>query len=679
MLGETFSLSALQHMTAQDPARLVLALNQAIAEGLLVDLTHPSGPADIVYRFTHARIHEAVYRRLDPEKTPMLHLKAGRFLTSQTPATELSSDERLFDTVDQWNRGIALVDGKDDRRTLARLNLEAGRRAIARSAYKSALNYLENGLDLLIDYGWENHYNLNNQLNSEAIKAAYLEGNYDRLDILTDRQIRQAINLMDKVEAYELRILSLVTRERVKEAVDMGLAFLAQLGIKFPARPRPNHFMKALWKIRWTMRSLQPHDLLEMPECEDQQVLAALRIMSVINQVAFIVNPKLQVLITFEALYLSIINGNSIYSVAAYQGYGMYLYQAKKDLARSYAFGELSLKLAERYPDSQYRPRALFNFYSTMAVLRQPLRDILPKHLSTYHEAIKTGDLATAGFAIDQYIYLSFFAGRSLDPLERTVKRFLKEMKEMGQEAVVRHLRISLEVLRRLQNYDEHAEELGNYQPSKDEQQADFHLGNLAVLLTKLFLACLFEKTDSLKPLSDELHRQYQLVPFFGIGIFPFYDAIACLMLMQDASHSERAELAKRVKESRKALEKLAASAPANFLHRLFLVQAEECRVAGKDTEACPLYDQAIQLAREKTAFARKKPSGSNWRAGFTGHSATVSGRVFFSRKHIPNTCNGARGQSRFYGRPLSALLSSKPPAQHHAESHTQQLRPFRY
>ncbi|MFK7971727.1 MAG: AAA family ATPase [Bacteroidia bacterium] len=599
ILGETFTLSALQHMTGKDPAGLIVALNQAIGEGLLVDLTHPSGPADVVYRFTHARIHEAVYQNLSENDLPLLHLKAGRFLYSQHQATELSSDEHLFETVDQWNKGIVLVDGKEDRRTLARLNLEAGRRAIARSAYKAALNYLQNGLDLLVHYGWENHYNLNNQLNTEAIKAAYLEGNYNTLDLLTDRQIRQAVNLMDKVEAYELRILSLITRERIEEAVSMGLAFLTHLGIKFPANPRKGHYLKALYKIRWTLRSMEPHQLLELPACDDPQVLAALRIMSVIGQVVFIANPKLSPLITFKALHMSITKGNSMYSVGAYLGYGMWWYQYKNQFAKGYAFGELSLKLADRFPDSQYRPRAVFNFYSTLAVLRQPLRDILPKLLSTYHEGIKAGDLATAGFAIDQYIYLSFFAGRSIDPLSRTIKRFLKEMQDMGQEGAVRHLRVTLDICRKLQTGEAEDQMVDMSELEAYAQTSNYDFGRMAVLLPRLFMACLFEKSEEALQIADTLKKQNEAVPFFAIGIFPFYDALACLSLMEDANRQERQVLSARVTANRKQLEKLSASAPANFLHRLFLLQAEENRLLGKENEARPLYDKAIQLARE--------------------------------------------------------------------------------
>ena len=46
--------------------------------------------------------------------------------------------------------------------------------------------------------------------------------------------------------------------------------------------------------------------------------------------------------------------------------------------------------------------------------------------------------------------------------------------------------------------------------------------------------------------------------------------------------------------------------APMNHLHKYHLVEAERCRVLGKDLEALDHYDRAIQLAKRMNMSMRK-------------------------------------------------------------------------
>ena len=60
-----------------------------------------------------------------------------------------SREEAIFEIVNQLNRGAELIASQDEREHLAELNLIAGKRAKAATAYASALTYLAAGAALL--------------------------------------------------------------------------------------------------------------------------------------------------------------------------------------------------------------------------------------------------------------------------------------------------------------------------------------------------------------------------------------------------------------------------------------------------------------------------------------------------------------------------------------------------
>ena len=78
-----------------------------------------------------------------------VHLLIGRLLAVETPAEK--REEAIFEIVGQLNRGAALITRQEERDQLAELNLIAGKRAKASTAYASALAYLNVGAALMAE------------------------------------------------------------------------------------------------------------------------------------------------------------------------------------------------------------------------------------------------------------------------------------------------------------------------------------------------------------------------------------------------------------------------------------------------------------------------------------------------------------------------------------------------
>ena len=108
-------------------------LREAVREGFVV-------LSDGSYEFVHDRIHEAAYSLIRVEDRAKVHLRIGRLLIAAMPADKIA--ERIFNLVNQFNRGAALISDPNEKQRVAELNLHAGRKAKASTAYAAACIYL---------------------------------------------------------------------------------------------------------------------------------------------------------------------------------------------------------------------------------------------------------------------------------------------------------------------------------------------------------------------------------------------------------------------------------------------------------------------------------------------------------------------------------------------------------
>src|SRR5262249_778791 len=106
---------------------------EAVRVGLIFHTEHS-------YRFLHDRVQEAADSLIPDELRAEAHLRIGQLLAAHTPPEK--REERIFEIVNQLNRGAHLITSAQERERVAELNLIAGRRAKTSTAYASALKYL---------------------------------------------------------------------------------------------------------------------------------------------------------------------------------------------------------------------------------------------------------------------------------------------------------------------------------------------------------------------------------------------------------------------------------------------------------------------------------------------------------------------------------------------------------
>jgi predicted ATPase len=179
------------------------------------------------YQFVHDRVQEAAYSLIPEKLRAAAHLRIGRLLMARTPLER--REEAIFEIVNQLNRGAALITSQEERDQVAELNLIAGKRAKASTAYASALKYLAGGAALLSGDSWERRHELTFTLELHRAECEFLTvepvAAATRLTELSTR----AANTVEHAAVTCLRVDLYTTCYQSERAVAVCLNYLRYL------------------------------------------------------------------------------------------------------------------------------------------------------------------------------------------------------------------------------------------------------------------------------------------------------------------------------------------------------------------------------------------------------------------------------------------------------------------
>lgn len=613
-IGNPFHLETLAIACDDSPQAIALALREAMVEGLVVALSNayksielgidlPEGSLPVTYRFAHDRIQQAAYSLIAVGDRPLVHYRIGTLLRDKPSTTQQGSG--VFELVNQLNLGRTLMDSATERADLARLNLTAGERAKAATAYDSAAQYFQIGLDLLTPTTWQTDYTLTLALHNAMVEAAYLIGDFDRVDQLFEVIGDRTTALGDRISAYDAKIQARVAQGQLLSAIQIGLHGLRQLAIELPEQPTPDDFQTALSATAARLANQSIDALLNRPMMIDPSALAAMQLLASMCAAAFLAVPALFPLIVLKMVDLLVEHGTMRLAPFAYGAYGLILCGIVLDIEAGYQFGQLALLLLDRLDAKAIQARTLFPVHNQINVWKTHIRHSLKPLQFCYQVGVEQGDLEFAGYAAMHFCGYSFWVGQSLADLQLQLANYDQAIRQIKHQTGIDFLSICWQTVLNLVyptaqpdclTGDVYDETIGLEQL----QQTNFHGGLFFLYLNKLFLAYLFH--------NDEHAVDYATLaePYVGgmtgaalIAIFRFYDSLARLAVYSTASASAQEDLLKTVAANQALMNLWASHAPMNYLHKWYLVEAERDRVLGETHQAMDAYDRAIALAHE--------------------------------------------------------------------------------
>ncbi|MBK8884551.1 MAG: hypothetical protein IPN67_19995 [Bacteroidales bacterium] len=609
-LGNQFRLKTLAMVYKKTPAETARALWEALEEEFVLPMSDAYKfiqddfeDAEVVYKFTHDRIQQAVYSMIDEDQKKKFHLETGRLLLKSTKVDKLEED--IFEIVNHLNTGIDLISEKSEKISVAGLNLIAGKKAKSSNAYESSMKYLTTGIELLGSNCWEYNYALTLNLLIETADTYFLSGDYERMEKMVKVALSHAGLLLERIKIYEIIIQSLIARGRLPEAVSTAIEILSQLGVSISRKPYRFFVMLNVLRIHVLLRRIDVEDLRRLPEMTDPNCLAAMRILFNAASSAYRNNILMATNMALKMIQLSVRNGNSPYSLFGYSLFAIVKLGVEGDIEEGYKMGKFPIELTAKFKsrESSAKIHSLYNLF--IKHWKDPLKETIEPLMETFRVGLETGDLEFAAYCIMYSSVHALFCGKELDSVNAEMKENIEKVKKLMQERTLFNLKFHRQFVLNLMGYAADRTVLTG--ECFDEEKmlpflitANDFVSRGAFTTNKTIICYLFGKDQDALRYALELEKyKRRLIGLIYLPLVCFYSSLIFLSQVPSCSWQKRNRYLRKVQKNQKLMKKWADHAASNHLHKWYLVEAERLRVMGDDRKAISLYDKAIEVARE--------------------------------------------------------------------------------
>lgn len=605
-----------------------------------------------VYRFLHDRVQQAAYALIPEDETQITHLKIGRLLLKGTKLDQL--EERVFELVNHFNTGAALITSVQERIQLAELNLLAGTKAKSAAAHQAALNYLSMGIQLLPGTGWQQNYDLALALYVQATEAAFMSTEFARSEAYARVVLEQAKTLLDKVKIFELQMQAYISRNQMVKAVEIGLHVLDLLGVTLESDLRDDDLILP-----------QIKELEHLPVMRDPEQLAVLRILIALAPPAFQTKPEIFPDVIRKQIHYSMLHGLSAMAAVSYGLYGFTLLSGpREDVPAGYQAGQISLKLLELFEAQELKSKVLFIFNGHIRHWQDHAETTLEPFREGIQSGLESGDLQFVGYNAKDLCTHMFYMGKPLEQVSGRMAELVGLLKNLKQEHSTYYIQIWQQVVLNLQDQGNSRSLLSG--PVLDAQALipDFQETNNRNLLFITYLA---------EAILHYLYGEYELAVdkaeraaeheessagLMNIGPYYYYSSLSLMAHYPKVSSSEQKRFLARVDENQKRMQRWTGE---NYQHAYQLVEAEKARVLGRTECAMAYYDDAIASAIQN-GFTNIEAL-ANERAGIFYLSL---GREKIAQLYLHEACLtylrwGATAKVRDLEQNYAHLLSARP------------------
>jgi PAS domain S-box-containing protein len=559
-------------------------------------------PLKSSYRFIHDRVRESAYSLIPEGRRAAAHLRIGQLLAAHLPPVQ--REEAVFDIVNQLNRGVALITAPEEREQLAELNLIAGKRAKAATAYASALTYLNAGATLLVEDCWRRQHELVFQLELHRAECEFLTGApaaEQRLNVLSTR----AANTLERATVACLRVDLYTSLDQSSRAIAVGLDYLRHLGIDWSPHPTEDEAKCEYERIWSLLGSRTIEDLIELPLMSDPAILATLDVLTKLGPPSLHTDANLFSLVICRAVNLSLEGGNCDGSCFAYVRLGMVAGPRFGDYQAGFRFGQLGHDLVEQHGLKRFEARTYMCLGAFVLPWTRHIRtgrDLLHR---AFQIANKVGDLIYAAYCGDHLTTNVLTAGEPLIEVQREAENGLAFAQKARFGFVINIATTQLALIRTLRGL---TVKFGSFD---DGQFDELEIERRFACSPDLALAACWYWISKLQArffagqygaaVEAQLRarsRLWTLVSHFETAEYHFYGALSRAALCDSAPADERRQHLEALAAHHKQLQIWAENCPDNFENRAALVGAEVARLEACELAAERLYEQAIRSAR---------------------------------------------------------------------------------
>ena len=558
--------------------------------------------SEVSYKFLHDRVQEAAYSLITEQSRAEAHLRIGRLLVTHILPEQ--REEAIFDIVNQLNRGTTMITSREEREHVAELNLIAGKRAQASTAYTSALGYLVAAGALLAHDAWERKRDLIFTLELHRAECELLSGQLtaaaDRLTMLSSR----AANTIELATITCLQADLYTILDQSDRAVAVCLNYLRHLGVEWSPHPTYEDVQQEYNRI-WSLLGGRAIDTLtELPLMSDLASLSTMDVLTKVMSAAYFTDENLSSLVICHMVNLSLEHGNSDGSCFAYVWLAVISGPRFNNYQDGFRFGRLGYELVEKHGLKRFQARTYMcfgNMVMPWARHVQAGRNLVRR---AFDAANEIGDLTFAAYSCNHLVTNLLAAGDQLAQVQYEAEKGLEFARKLGFGLIVDDITAQLRLVLSLRGL---TTKFGIFNDERfDELQFEQHLSSGLVvaeaecwysirkLQARFFAgdyASAVEASLRAKPLLWTSPSQFETAEFH------FYGALSHAACWDSASLDRRQQHFEALANHHLQLRLWEENCSENFEDRAALAGAEIARIEGRELDAERLYEKAIHAA----------------------------------------------------------------------------------
>lgn len=665
-IGNRFDLATLSIITDKPDSVIKKGLQPTLQEGI-------TSAVDSQFKFAHDRIQQAAYALIPESDLPQTHLDIGRLLLNSTTPKEL--EDEIFAIVGQLNAGRSLIDTAPEKLALVDLNLKAGQKARAASAFSDARKYVEIGIDLLGSDSWQKHYELILSLYNELGELMSYLGQYDQITPVTDLIHANARSIIDRIRIYMVQINAASATGDFSLSVEIGLHILDQLGFKIPEKPGTEDYKRLQNRYIELLKGKPNEVIAGLPKMTDEKALAASTIIISIMTATFATRPDVYCFIGFTGGILSLEYGVFPWSPHFFGQLGSILWVAEDlgtpsdrvldRLLWNKQVQEVVLNMVE---DPFFKPcsaRALEGVYHNGAYCR-PIEENIELSRRALSTGFEVGDLL---FAAHGPLFIALYgivAGKNLDEFRSQMIKYIQLLEGVNQtifatwtanylQAGISFMDPTVEPQRLIGDYFDENTFLAAAEAANDITGRHFYYA------IRLMVTYHFDVDNELSDLVSEsekfMHAGQGLIT---TAITRIYSALSKLSLYPTLAPQDQEDALDIVDHSLQLMKIWSQSAPSTFQHMYDIIRAEKARVFNETDKALYHYEQAIKGAH-KVGFIHDEALAYELAARFW----LEKGNDNIATLHMKEACNcyqkwGAKGKLKHLADKYPAFLETQ-------------------
>lgn len=601
-VGNTFKLKIILQILDKEADDIAQYLSILIEENYILALGFDR------YAFSHDQIQQAAYSMMTSEEKCQCHLAAAQVIEKYYAIEK--NEETVFEIAGHYSKAIKCDGAFENPREVFLYFKEAGDIAIRNIAHEDALFYYSNAQSLVDKSAWDEHYLEQVELCNHIVKAQYMIGNFEDLDVSVEMIKENVRNLRDMATVFETQIQSLMARQEYDKGLTVMLEALNGFGMEVSLEVSSEAYQNGFEKLNKLVGERSIDSLLTLPELCDREYLSEMEMLTGVVPLLFNVAPQLLPLVVLEMACISIEKGNCKYSAFGYAFLGTLLCGNFGDIKSGVAYGELAIALIERLNATSEIPKVYMVVAQHVLHYKEHLNKIIEMEEEAFNTGIDIGDYTYAGFAGHGYCFNYYLAGNELSKTQGVFESYSKNFEEINQGTQNLFQRIYIQTIENMRLEKEEPWVMNGswFNEIKDLPEL-IEKGHQTALFVyyfnKIQLCYLFNKQSEALDAVDKMEAYLA----GGVGlmqgsIYHQYAALIKLSLYDSMDRDTKQTRWSEIENHIEHLQQLTGS--INYEHRLKSVLAEHARIEGDFDRARLLFEKALLLAQENS-FLREE------------------------------------------------------------------------